>query len=96
METRIEGILEFHKLYNDIYDEQIQLPARKGKKDYSDIENRVKDLARELIYKIRTFKMKLSSKDDDCICEVDNIISGCEKIIQNPYNKIGGKVSLKR
>ena len=88
-------LLGFHEKYNLIIDEQSRLPHRKGKTDYSEIENIIIRKAHELIRDINEFIIQSGNIPSQLYRdEVDNMIDGCHKLINNPYNRFGGRISL--
>jgi len=89
-------LVEFHKKYNQIFKEQNSLPTRKSRvKDNSTTETIITDMSNNLITELRNFKANLKGADSNCFVEIDNMISGCEKLIINPYiRSIGGIIDL--
>jgi len=96
-----EELLKFHEKYNLIFDEQEKLSRRRGKKDYYENENKIIVMSRDLISELNIFKKNLVENNNDVnvniesiIAEIENIIDGCHKLIENPYKELGGRRNL--
>lgn len=86
IESEDKGIMRLHSLYNEIGTIQRQLPAKPGRNDYSGIEQIIKDKAYLLILECNEYLKNGNCKFAD---QADNLVSGAQQIMKNPYLRIG-------
>ena len=94
MTAIIIKLKEFHKKFDLLFLEQYKLPRRKGNKDYSEVEVKIEAMSRILIRELTVYKRNIESQDKSAFPEIDNIIAGCERLIQNPYKRFGGPIAI--
>lgn len=82
-------VLDFHNTYTEIGRLQNGLPSKKGKKDYSELENSIIFKARELKNQTHTFlqKLRFSDPKNPMLSQVENLNFGANQIERDPYKR---------
>ncbi len=80
-------ILEFHDKYTEIMVLQGNLPKNRGNKDYSETEFSIIKKARSLKGEINEY-LKTLSENDAFIPQLNNMLDGLNKIINDPYKRL--------
>ena len=90
LQTTEDALAEFNKSYTNIGLLQKRLPSKKGKNDYSEIEDKIISMARDLKFDIFKFLLTLKHEEssNEFISQLDSLHSGASEIEKNPYLRL--------